>query len=171
MRKRWQSDFGDSETGSDASSFDGIKSSTDSSRNSSLDSRDEVASQSRKLSSQSTCLFEEDILDHKPGWPLMRRANSSTPRGMDARKMSVVRWVMDLPGRSSPLTPGCSSINENQLEGEQRSDIYERKSSSSFALHQLQKGLDILLKTNSSNCVWFTDHVLEAATSHFCPGS
>ncbi|XVF00873.1 hypothetical protein REPUB_Repub04eG0039300 [Reevesia pubescens] len=161
-----QSEYGDSEVGSEISCFEGIESLKDVSRTSSEDSKSEILSvihEGKKISSRSISLFAGDNVDYKPGWPLLLRASSGTPQAKHARSMSVVKWVMNLPSRSPYHTPRCSTIKETELSGSE--DENDRTNSS--MQYELQKCLEILLKTNSSDCQWFSYKVLKAATAQF----
>lgn len=71
------------------------------------------------------------------GWPLLRRRD-------DARKLSVVQWVMNLPNRSLSFT-------RLQLD--------------------LIKELNSVLSNNCSNCRWFRYDELHRSTNQFCSGS
>ncbi|XP_039001711.1 PTI1-like tyrosine-protein kinase 3 isoform X2 [Hibiscus syriacus] len=140
--------------GSEISSFEGIQSLKDESRTSSEDPK----------ISQSIWVPEGKYIDCKPGWPLLlRTACPATPQAKLARSISVVNWVMNLPSRSPYRSPRCSTIKEEPLEVEFRGSEDENMSS------ELRKHLEKLLKTNSSNCKWFTYNVLKAATSQFSP--
>lgn len=165
-----QSENGDSEVGSEISSFEGIQNCKDGSRTNSDDAKSEILSvfhERKKLSSRSVSLFAGDNLDYKPGWPLLLRASSATPQAKHARSMSVVEWVMNLPIRTPNHTPTCSTVIENSLEIE-RSGTEDENDRTCSSLHsELQKRLEILLKENSSGCQWFSYKVLKAATAEF----
>ncbi|XP_010548098.1 PREDICTED: receptor-like cytosolic serine/threonine-protein kinase RBK1 isoform X2 [Tarenaya hassleriana] len=53
----------------------------------------------RRISGRSVSLPSVDVLDKKPGWPLLRRAASEIPQAHHSRKLSVVHWVMSFPER------------------------------------------------------------------------
>nr|TKS14798.1 kinase family protein [Populus alba] len=151
-----QSEFGDSEADTEISSFELL------SRYESEDSKDEVCSIVSVRKKRSNSLFAGDILDQRPGWPLLRRVNSAIPRNY-VRQLSVVQWAMALPDRSSLQNPRISNFEERE-----KSKILEEISkSSSSALGELENGLDILLKASSSSCKWFSYEVLKGATSSF----
>ncbi|XWS55093.1 hypothetical protein CRYUN_Cryun10bG0145800 [Craigia yunnanensis] len=165
-----QSEYGDSDVGSEISSFEGIQSSKDGSRTSSEDSKSEILNvihEGKKISLRSISLFAGENMDYKPGWPLLLRASSETPHAKHARSMSVVKWVMNLPSRSPYHSPRCSTIKENPLEIELSGSEDENDRTSSSMQYELQKCLEILLKTNSSDYQWFTYKVLKAATAQF----
>ncbi|XVE93853.1 hypothetical protein REPUB_Repub01dG0230600 [Reevesia pubescens] len=165
-----QSEYGDSEVGSEISCFEGIQSSKDGSRTSSEDSKIDILSvihEGKKTSSRSISLFAGDSMDCKPGWPLLLRASSATPQAKHARSISVVKWVMNLPSRSPYHSPRCSTIKENPLEIELSGSEDENDRMNSSMQYELQKCLEILLKTNSSDCQWFSYKILKAATAQF----
>lgn len=151
-----QSEFGDSEADTEISSFELL------SRYQSEDSKDEVCSIVSVRKKRSNSLFAGDILDQRPGWPLLRRVNSAIPQNY-VRQLSVVQWAMALPDRSSLQNPRISNFEERE-----KSKILEEiNKSSSSALGELENGLDILLKASSSSCKWFSYEVLKGATSSF----
>lgn len=124
----------------------------------------------------SVSLFAGDHnMDYKPGWPLLRVSSATVQQTKHgARSMSVVKWIMNLPSRSPHHTPPipCSTIKENLLEIElsgSEDEIYERTSSSPMQ-YQLEKSLEILMKTYPSDCQWFSYKVLKAATAQFSSG-
>lgn len=168
-----QSEYADSEVGSEISScFEPIQSyKLDGSKSEILSV---VREEGKRISSRSISLFSgENNMEFKPGWPLLLRTCSETPQAKHARSMSVVKWVMNLPSRNSPYhTPRCSTIKENPLEIQlsgSEDDIID--STNSSMLYELQKCLEIVLKTNPSDCRWFTYKALKAATAQFSSGS
>ncbi|OMO74509.1 hypothetical protein CCACVL1_16656 [Corchorus capsularis] len=167
--REWQSEYGDSEVMSEISIFEGVQSTRDGSRTSNEDSKSEILSEGRTSSSRSLCLFAGDCMDYKPGWPLLLRASSATPQAKHARSLSVVKWVMNLPIRSPYHTPTCSTIKEDLFETDELSgsEDDDNNSSNSSIENELQKCLELLLKTNSSDCQWFSYRVLKSATAHF----
>lgn len=109
-----------------------------------------------------------NLVQQRPGWPLLRAASTVSPPVHEAREVSVVSWVMSLPNRSSPGTPGSNSsldsINtENFLENKGDGDDISKGS------FELPEALE-LLKTNSSGCRWFSHIVLKTSTSKFSSG-
>ncbi|GMI88069.1 hypothetical protein like AT2G16750 [Hibiscus trionum] len=164
-----QSEYGDSEVGSEISSSEGIQSSKDGSRTSSEDSKIETSSvirEGKRITSRSISLLAGDNLDYKPGWPLLLRASSATPQAKHARSLSVVKWVMNLPSRSPhDHTPRCSTIKEIELS--EIEDDNDGTGTNSSMQYELQKCLDILLKTNSSDCRWYSYEILKDATDQF----
>ncbi|KAF3564123.1 hypothetical protein DY000_02011960 [Brassica cretica] len=99
----------------------------------------EITSQEkRRVSGRSLSLPHVEVMDQKPGWPLLRTTTLATPVVQhQTRKVSVVNWVMSLPERFPNLT-----------------------SQQSFCDSQLK---DILKEINK----WFSYDVLKTATSDF----
>lgn len=126
----------------------------------------------KSFSSNST---SSDILQQMPGWPLLRAVSKLSQPVHETREMSVVKWVMNLPSRSSPGTPGSnlsldSTISETFL-GKCGSNL-ENKGESNDSLtgsYELPEAIEIL-KTNSSGCRWFSYEVLKASTSQYSSG-
>ncbi|CAI0445332.1 unnamed protein product [Linum tenue] len=77
------------------------------------DSKDEISALVKRRRSMS-CLAEGDILEQKPGWPLLRRATSADPEILRARELSVVRWAMSLPNRSPLVNSRLESLSEEK---------------------------------------------------------
>ncbi|PKA60128.1 Proline-rich receptor-like protein kinase PERK12 [Apostasia shenzhenica] len=78
-----------------------------------------------------------------PGWPLLRQnvmANIEALKANEARKMSVVQWVMKLPNRTLPIT-------QKQVD--------------------LVKEIEKALGVDSSSCKLFQYEELEKSTNHF----
>ncbi|KAJ8764956.1 hypothetical protein K2173_010421 [Erythroxylum novogranatense] len=149
------SEFGDSEADTEISSFDVVI------RNGSEEFRDETSSLVCERKKRSTSLFAGDILDQRPGWPLLRIPSIDVPKALQSRQLSVVQWVMNLPNRSPQQSP--QSL---------RSSLMEKSSSIGLsAVGELENNLAILLKTNSSTCKWFNYEILKAATSEFFSGN
>ena len=103
----------------------------------------EITSQERRrVSGRSLSLPHVEVMDQKPGWPLLRTTTLATPVVQhQTRKVSVVNWVMSLPERFPNLT-----------------------SQQSFCDSQLK---DILKETNK----WFSYDVLKTAASDFSSGT
>ncbi|KAK1321088.1 putative proline-rich receptor-like protein kinase PERK11 [Acorus calamus] len=97
----------------------------------------------------------------KPGWPLLRRSISDIPKtsgDKDARKMSVVQWVMNLPSRSSPSTPqSWTDLNNSQK-------LFEQEPFPSIEVHN---DLETLLKSNASSIRRFSHKELQSSTNQF----
>ncbi|XP_042440305.1 probable serine/threonine-protein kinase PBL5 isoform X3 [Zingiber officinale] len=86
------------------------------------------------------CNLVQKLAEAKLGWPLLKRGATKHVED-DARKMSVVRWVMNLPNRSL-------SVDQQYL-------------------NLIQELNDILIR-NGSNCRWFQYNELHSSTSQFC---
>ncbi|KVH96527.1 Protein kinase, catalytic domain-containing protein [Cynara cardunculus var. scolymus] len=129
----------------------------------------------RKKALSSVSVVLEDFAHQRPGWPLLRANSALTPSAMEARKMSVVKWVMNLPNRSSPGTPttpsSSSEISPKSSGSDYRSEysIFTNTSNESNTpkSHELPEILNLLLKTNPSRCQWIGFDLLRASTSHF----
>ncbi|KAM7482751.1 hypothetical protein LguiB_007334 [Lonicera macranthoides] len=126
--------------------------------------------QRREKSLSSVPSFTQDIVLQRPGWPLLRTANSVTPPPvLEARKMTVVQWVMSLPNRSVPDTPRSnfsagSNITESDLE---RLGINFANERPKDCIEEVFEHLELILKTSSSGCKWFSYDVLNTSTSQF----
>ncbi|EOA30339.1 hypothetical protein CARUB_v10013464mg [Capsella rubella] len=95
----------------------------------------------RKISGRSLSLPSVEVIDKKPGWPLLRTTTLASPMvHHHTRKISVVNWVMSLPERF-PHHPNPTS-------------------QPSFCDKQLR---DILKEINR----WFSYDALKTATSDF----
>ncbi|CAI0445327.1 unnamed protein product [Linum tenue] len=150
------SEFGDSELGSMRSSFE-MRSSGDA--NGGGDSKDEISALVKRRRSMS-CLAEGDILEQKPGWPLLRRATSADPEILRARELSVVRWAMSLPNRSPLVNSRLESLSEEKK--------CEATEVSFSELGEIGKRLEVLVKEGSScGCNWLSYELLKAATCKF----
>ncbi|XP_071691430.1 protein kinase STUNTED-like [Rutidosis leptorrhynchoides] len=130
----------------------------------------------RKKALSSVSVVIEDFAHQRPGWPLLRANSVLTPSAMEARKMSVVKWVMNLPNRSTPGTPrtpssSSSDISPKSLGSDSRSEcsIFTNTSNDSNTpkSHELPEILNLILKTNPSRCKWIAFDKLKASTSHF----
>lgn len=111
-----------------------------------------ITKTNRKFSSSSfSFLVEESGEQMSAGWPLLHTTIPPiSPRTSEARKMSVVQWVMSLPNRSQLDSPRSSSEPENSPKHV-----------------ELMQGLMRLLQRNSSDCKWFKYDTLRACTSQF----
>ncbi|CAH1432376.1 unnamed protein product [Lactuca virosa] len=47
----------------------------------------------------------------RSGWPFLRANTVLTLSAMETRKMSVVKWAMNLPNSSKPGTPRTTSLD------------------------------------------------------------
>ena len=152
-----QSEFGDSEAYTEISSFELL------SRDEIGEIKDEVCSIANVREKRSNSLFPGDILDQRPGWPLLRRASSAIPQNLHSRKLSVVQWAMSLPDRSSQQDPRVSIAEEREISNTNRSR--------SSASGELENGSDILLKVSSPSFLsGMCSKVLKGATSNFHTG-
>ncbi|XP_047318281.1 protein kinase STUNTED [Impatiens glandulifera] len=113
----------------------------------------------RKFSSSSFSFLVEECGEQRPaGWPLLHTIPPVSPRTIEARKMSVVQWVMSLPNRSQLDSPRSSS--DRSSSAAENSPKYV----------ELMQGLMRLLERNSSDCKWFSYETLRACTSQFSSG-
>lgn len=109
--------------------------------------------------------------ESKPGWPLLRRlvtSNSKNLRHTQARKMSVVQWVMKLPNRSVSLdirSQQCLEPNRREIRESDEKCIM----SSLSAWFALPKELETLLTTNATKCRIFNRRELENSMIRFSP--
>ncbi|CAA2983930.1 probable receptor-like serine/threonine-protein kinase At5g57670 isoform X3 [Olea europaea var. sylvestris] len=157
------SEFGESEISEMGRlSYDGI-----------LTSKDEVFStvgRHKKGSLSSISLPAEDFTRQRPGWPLLQTASSITQPSIEARNMSVVKWVMNLPSRS------LLEISESKSTQEKMGDVFgienqnftaTGKVEKIYSLKGLPQELELILKTNPHSCKWFCYDVLRMSASHF----
>lgn len=101
-----------------------------------------TSQEKRRVSGRSLSLPSVEVVDQKPGWPLLRTTTSAPPVvPHQTRKISVVNWVMSLPERFPHHT-----------------------SQPSFCDSHLK---DILKEINK----WFSYDVLKTATSGFSSGT
>lgn len=165
------SEFGDSEADTEKSSFALCLNSEDETRDSDTDSKYRSISfgGERKRMSLRSSFLAEDIMEHRPGWPLLARASLGTPEAKLARNLSVVQWVLNLPDRSPQQSPRFFTIEEKAPLERQMSCIVDESIRHS-SLDELRDGLRILLETNSSGFKWYSYEVLKSATSQFSSG-
>ncbi|KAJ8767014.1 hypothetical protein K2173_012523 [Erythroxylum novogranatense] len=149
-----QSEFGDSEADTERSGFDVLT------RNGREDLTDESSSLVCTHMKRPSSSFTGDILDHKPGWPLLRVASIDSPKALQSKQLSAVQWVMNLPNRSSLRRPRSLG---RLLEMNNRISL--------SGVGESERDMEILLKTNSSTCKWFSYEILKAATSDFFSGN
>lgn len=100
----------------------------------------------RKSNMKSVSVPARKFPEPKPGWPLLCKsvaAKTESLNDSEARKMSVVQWVMSLPDRSSP--PAKSQVN-------------------------LIEELERILALNSSTCKFFQYEELQNSTNYFSQG-
>ncbi|KAK1419342.1 hypothetical protein QVD17_28508 [Tagetes erecta] len=168
--KDTQSEFCESEASDMGShSYEGVQS---------LKNGDICPFEARKKALSSVSVVLEDFAHQRPGWPLLRANSVLTPSAREARKMSVVKWVMNLPNRSAPGTPRTTSSSSNEvspksLGSDARSEcsIFTNTSTESNTpkSHELPEILNLLLKTNPSRCQWIGFDLLKASTVNFAP--
>lgn len=147
-------------------------------RNGNISSRDDVVSpiwRHKKGSLSSISLPAEDFTRQRPGWPLLQTASSITQLSQEARKMSVVQWVMTLPHRSlsdvSESNSPTSYKTDDSLEGE-NGKVAEMNTISKLASWQeLPKDLKLILMRNSVGCKVFSHDFLKLSTSNFSSGN
>ncbi|PIA28503.1 hypothetical protein AQUCO_06900046v1 [Aquilegia coerulea] len=143
-----------------------------------------VQTEESDFSSGSFCVSE--LVDLKPGWPLLRQAMC---KRNSMRKISVVQWAMQLPNRHSSLVVFNPDSKQNICD--QKEHIYHLPSldgetgaivpiGSSFssppssfdeALNRLPEELEGLHEKYSSTCRLFRYQELVSATSNFMPGN
>ncbi|KZV20238.1 Kinase protein with adenine nucleotide alpha hydrolases-like domain isoform 1 [Dorcoceras hygrometricum] len=155
-----QSEFGESEISEISRlSYDGIE-------GISMATRDEVfrrISRVRRGSLSSLSLPVDDFTNQRPGWPLLQTPSFVTRPALEARNMSVVKWVMSLPYR--PLLNITESRSEtDELEDEGTIDEVTKR-------QELPKDLELVLEKNSPGCEVYSYHALKIATSEFSSGN
>lgn len=104
---------------------------------------DDIVSSVSKLRRSSLSLISlpvEDFTKQRPGWPLLQTASSVTQPALEAREMSVVQWVKNLPHRSL-----------YQLAHQQ----------------ELPKDLVLVLDESSASCKVFSLDFIKKSTSGF----
>ncbi|KAL3539087.1 hypothetical protein ACH5RR_002453 [Cinchona calisaya] len=99
-----------------------------------------------RSSLSSISLPAEDFTQQRPGWPLLQTASGLTQLSQEAKKMTVVQWVMSLPNRSLLEFP---HLNDASVSTE------------------LPNDLELLLKTKSPGCKLFSYEILKSSTSQF----
>ncbi|KAK6143368.1 hypothetical protein DH2020_023716 [Rehmannia glutinosa] len=158
-----QSEFGESEVSEMSRySFDG--------RGVTVSSRDHEnlnrVGKHKRHSLSSISLPVEDFTKQIPGWPLLQTASLKTQPSQDARKMSVVKWVMSLPRRS------LSEVSEDYRERENGkiAEMIARDDKIAFQL-EIQKELELILMKISACCEVFSYDVLKMSTSDFSSGN
>ncbi|KAF5947014.1 hypothetical protein HYC85_017242 [Camellia sinensis] len=111
----------------------------------------------------------EDFAEKRAGWPLLRTSTPVTPPAEEARKMTVVQWVMSLPNRSPPETPQ-SVTSSSSIETEisfTRESLKSIDKSDKSKYSELIENLDKLFKTNSSDSKWFSYDDMKTSTLQF----
>ncbi|KAL7156426.1 hypothetical protein ABFS83_02G008200 [Erythranthe nasuta] len=162
------SEFGESETSEMSRfSFD--------TRDGNISSKDNVASplgksplgRHRRGSLSSISLPAEDFTKQRPGWPLLQTASSINHIALEARKMSVVQWVMTLPRRPLSDVSESNSPTSDKNEDSLEMDVIDKLASR----QKLPKDLELILTRNLVGCRIFSHDVLKIATSEFSSGN
>ncbi|KAL0386868.1 UNVERIFIED_CONTAM: putative receptor-like serine/threonine-protein kinase [Sesamum radiatum] len=107
----------------------------------------------------------EDFTEQRPGWPLLQTPSLTTQKAKEARKMSVVQWVMSLPRRS------LSEVSESDSAASKTEDFLKRENGELASQKELQKTLALILKKNPAVCDVFRLDVLRKSTSEFSSGN
>ncbi|KAM3376808.1 protein kinase STUNTED isoform X1 [Capsicum galapagoense] len=114
---------------------------------------------------------DDSAADTPPGWPLLQTASSLNEPPKVVRKMSVVQWVMTLPNRSmldSPKSNSSPKENQNAFGMENSYSVMDcNEKERTSVCNQLIKDLRLILKANSSGCIWFSYDLLRSSTSNF----
>eukprot|EP00268_Persea_americana_P010741 TRINITY_DN14382_c0_g1_i5.p1 TRINITY_DN14382_c0_g1~~TRINITY_DN14382_c0_g1_i5.p1 ORF type:complete len:635 (-),score=103.56 TRINITY_DN14382_c0_g1_i5:1063-2967(-) len=122
--------------------------------------------------SSSISLLIRKLPDSTPGWPLLRKAVSANPevfKGTEARKISVVQWVMRLPNRSSSFSSQLQ-IGLEPYRGEYHESGGEKSARSSLsAWFELPRELEMLFSTNSTKCRVFSHKEVQSSMTQFSP--
>ncbi|KAL2476960.1 Protein kinase protein with adenine nucleotide alpha hydrolase-like domain [Forsythia ovata] len=138
-----------------------------------IQTKDEVFSpvgRHKKGSLSSISLPAEDFTQQRPGWPLLQTASSITQPSLEARKMSVVKWVMSLPSRSLlEVSESKSTLGKmgDVLGGENRNFPANGTVDEISSLKGLPQELELILKTNPHRFKWFSYDVLRMSASQF----
>ncbi|KAK4491450.1 hypothetical protein RD792_002200 [Penstemon davidsonii] len=147
-------------------------------RDSTTCSKDKVTSPLRRhkrVSLRSISLPVEDFTTQRPGWPLLQTASSITQPALEARKMSVVKWVMNLPCRSlsedSESNSPTSNNTEDSLDTENENFAKMSKTPKLASRKELPKDLELILVKNSADCEVFSHDILKMSTSDFSSGN
>ncbi|KAJ0976839.1 hypothetical protein J5N97_012313 [Dioscorea zingiberensis] len=136
-----------------------------------------------KKSSNTFSLWTDDLLEMRPGWPLLRGKVMNDRTSMVGSNGSVVQWAMRLPSRYSvpaPLHPIREPVKIEQnavliCDAECNAIVpLETDSSNSLVeIHEeevkLPAELEALQEKYSSVCRLFTYKELVQATSNFSP--
>ncbi|KAF9599769.1 hypothetical protein IFM89_001715 [Coptis chinensis] len=149
-----------------------------------------VPVQTEETGLSSVSLFASELIELKPGWPLLRQAalpNRKTYQSNSLRKISVVQWAMQLPNRHSSLAPFSPDRKQNvftnqeaqyrlpYLDGDSGAivpvgvDVRFPWSSFNEPSKSLPKELEGLHEKYSSTCRLFQYQELVSATSKFIP--
>ncbi|XP_030523259.2 protein kinase STUNTED isoform X1 [Rhodamnia argentea] len=161
------SEFGDSEVESEISTMEMIQSFREEWRSGYKDVKNGVAHENRIILSRSASELSGSRLEQRPGWPLLRRATSDSPRTLNGRSVSVVQWVMSLPDRSMYLNSLHPDTRESPPQKYPTETVDISHKSSSPAASKLLKQMELLLRTKSSDCELFDYDALRDSTSQF----
>lgn len=134
----------------------------------------------RKRNSLSSISLPIDgFTKQRPGWPLLQTASRITAPSLEARKLSVVQWVLSLPNRSSSSS---SSSEEVLIIPRSRSEFFDESENSFLAglsspspsykpiSADLPEHLELLLKTKPTLCKAFSYEIIRKATCQFSSG-
>ncbi|XP_057769251.1 LOW QUALITY PROTEIN: protein kinase STUNTED-like [Salvia miltiorrhiza] len=144
-----------------------------------VSSRDDSVSPIGRLqrgSLSSISLPAEDFTKQRPGWPLLQTSSSVTQLAVEARKMSVVQWVMTLPSRplsdaSSQSSSPMSCNTDDSLQGESPKVAEITRFCKEASLLELPKDLELILMRNQVGCTVFSLDFLKMSTSGFSSGN
>ncbi|KAL8556446.1 hypothetical protein ACS0TY_004047 [Phlomoides rotata] len=166
-----RSEFGESEISEMSRlSFDGRENIT---------SRDDVISpigMHKKSSFRSISLPAEDFTKQRPGWPLLQTTSSVNQLSQEARKMSVVQWVMTLPNRASssdasesnsPMS--CKTVDSLEFFSPKLAEM--STISEVASTEALPKDLELILMRNPAGCKIFSHDFLKMSTNEFSSGN
>ncbi|KAL1554447.1 serine/threonine-protein kinase BRI1-like 2 isoform X2 [Salvia divinorum] len=142
-------------------------------------SRDDAVSPIGRLkrgSLSSISLPAEDFTKQRPGWPLLQTSSLVTQLGVEARKMSVVQWVMTLPSRplsdaSSQSSSPMSCQTDDSIEGESEKAAQMTSFCKEASLLELPKDLELILMRNPSGCTVLSLDFLKLSTYDFSSGN
>ncbi|KAG6413525.1 hypothetical protein SASPL_126239 [Salvia splendens] len=130
----------------------------------------------KRGSLSSISLPAEDFTKQRPGWPLLQTASLVTQLGVEARKMSVVQWVMTLPSRplsdaSSQSSSPMSCQTDDSIEGESDKAAQVTSFCKEASLLELPKDLELILMRNPAGCTVLSLDYLKMSTSDFSSGN
>lgn len=143
-----------------------------------INSKDDVISPIErhiKSSFRSISLPAEDFTKQRPGWPLLQTTSSVNQLSQEARKMSVVKWVMTLPNRASS-SDASESNSPMSCKTEDSLEIFSPKLAEMSAISEvantqaLPKDLELILMRNPVGCKIFSHDFLKMSTNEFCSG-
>lgn len=140
----------------------------------SLDGRENISARDnvwqKKSSFSSISLPAEDFTKQRPGWPLLQTTSSVNQLSQEARKMSVVQWVMTLPNRAS--SSDASEINSPMsCKTEDSFESENGKVAEMNSTRALPKDLELELMRNPVGCKIFSHDFLKMSTNEFSSGN